>query len=330
MDVDVILQKMSDMGLVRLNRPMDKWYSIYCPFHNDGNERRPSAGVTRTTEYRNGKTYPKGTFNCLACHSVYSMDQFVTEVLHRKHVAQSGLDWLRENIPGFEVQDESEFEYLIPQSMFEQIDHKFVIQKLQQLEKPVQYVSEEELAKYRFTVQYMYDRKLTDEIIAEYDVGFQADWIPPGRKKPVPCITIPVRDKHGRTLFFCRRSIEGKLYNYPEGVTKPVFGIDRVQPGKPVVICESCINALTARVYGYQAVALLGTGNNYQFQQLKELGAEEFVICTDGDDAGRKAASKLQKALSNIAIVWIIHMPDGKDLNDCTKEEFDKLYEERE
>ena len=328
MNVDLILEKMSDMELIRLNRPMDKWYSIYCPFHNGGNEKRPSAGVTRESEYRNGIHYNQGVFNCLACHTTYPIDKFVTEVLKTKNISKSGLDWLKENIPGF-TEEDSDFEYLIPQDLMQQTINNFAIQQLKQLENPNRYISEEELSKYRFTVPYMYERKLTDAIIEEYDIGFQADWIPPGRKKPVPCITIPVRDKQGRTLFFCRRSIEGKLYNYPEGVTKPLFGIDRVR-GKSIIICESAINALTARVYGYQAVALLGTGNSYQMQQLKELGADEFVICTDGDEAGRKAAEKLKKSLHNIAIVWVIKMPDGKDLNDCTKEEFDRLYAERE
>lgn len=329
MNVDLILEKMSDMELIRLNRPMERWYSIYCPFHNGGNEKRPSAGVTREEEYRNGVHYEKFQFHCFACSRVYSGVQFVTEVLKTKNISQDGLTWLKENIPGFEI-EESEFDYLIPQELMNQTISRFAVQQLQQLEKPQKFISEEELAKYRFTVPYMYERKLTDEIIEEYDIGFQADWIPPGRKKPVPCITIPIRDRNGRTLFFCRRSVEGKLYNYPEGVTKPVFGIDRVQKGKPVVICESAINALTARVYGYQSVALLGTGNTYQIQQLKELGVDEFVICMDGDEAGHKATEKLKRVLSKTAIIWVIHMPDGKDLNDCTKREFDELYSERD
>ena len=177
----------------------------------------------------------------------------------------------------------------------------------------------------------MYERKLTDEVIEKYDIGYDAKWIPPGRKKPVPCITIPVRDRQGRTLLLCRRSIQGKLYNYPTGVQKPVFGIDVLPYGlKTVIICESAINAMTAVVYGYNAVALLGTGNPYQIQQLKELGVQNFVICMDGDEAGQKATMKLKKALRTVAMVWSITMPDGKDLNDCSKEEFDNLYLKRE
>ena len=121
------------------------------------------------------------------------------------------------------------------------------------------------------------------------------------------------------------------MYNYPEGVLKPVFGVDQIPQGcRSVIICESAINAITAEVYGYDAVALLGTGNSYQIQQLKELGVSEFVICTDGDEAGRKAAQRLKKSLSSVALVWIIPMPDGKDLNDLSQDEFNEVYSRRE
>ena len=114
---------------------------------------------------------------------------------------------------------------------------------------------------------------------------------------------------NGNTLFFCRRSVKGKIYNYPQGVTKPVFGIDMIPEGTTsLIICESCINCLTAVSYGYNAVALMGTGNAYQIQQLKELGVADFIICTDGDEAGRRAANKLKNQLSSIAMVWMIPM----------------------
>ena len=49
----------------------------------------------------------------------------------------------------------------------------------------------------------------------------------------------------------------------------------------------------------------------------------------DGDDAGRKAAERLKRQLKSVAIVWVIDMPEGKDLNDCDKSTFDQLYLER-
>lgn len=330
MDVIAILEKLNQHDLVKLNRRMNDWYSITCPFHNNGMERRPSCGVSLVSQTRNGVTYPEGNFHCFTCGATYSMEDGVNEILKNHHIGQTGREWLEQNVPGYSPA--SDFEYLVPDATMKLLASKYAVNQIQRLTQPEQtYISEEELASYRYIVPYMYERKLTNEIIEKYDIGYDANWIPPGRKNKVPCITIPVRDRDGHTLFLCRRSIQGKLYNYPQGVQKPVFGIDMIPEGTTsLVICESAINALTAISYGYSAVALLGTGDSYQIQQLKELGVSDYILCYDGDDAGRRGAQRMKKQLKNVALVWTINMPDGKDLNDCTKEEFDKLYMERE
>ena len=329
-DMVEVVDKLAEFGLLRPNKIINNYYSIYCPFHSGGKERKPSCGVLLHDEYRNGQRYRAGWFHCFSCQHSSDLNESVTELLKIKSINRNGFDWLKENVPGFE--EEYQFESLIPQDLMEQVNNKYMIDYIKEKSEGLQsYVSEEELASYRFTVPYMYERKLTDEVIAKYDVGYDANWVPPGRKKPVPCITFPVRDEQGRTLFFCRRSIEGKFYSLPSGVTKPVYGLDMIPKGTTsVIICESIINALTATVYGYHAVALLGTGNVYQMDQLKRMGCKEFVICMDGDDAGHRATAKLRRQLSSVAIVWAINMPNGMDLNDCTKEQFDKLYKEKE
>lgn len=318
------------MGMIRLGKISNNYYTAYCPFHKDGQERKPSFGILLREEYRNGQKYPIGWSHCFTCSFTATLPDMITEILKRKSITQTGYDWLVENIPGFAP--DADFEKLLPDNIMETIQDKFAVDYLQRLTQPKpSYVSEEELASYRFTVDYMYERKLTDEIIEKFDIGYDPNFVPPGRSKPVPCITFPVRDRDGNTLFICRRSIQGKLYNYPTGVTKPLYGIDMIPRGcKSVVICESIINALTSFKYGYPAVAMLGTGNPLQIQQLKELGVAEFVICTDGDDAGRRAADKLRRALSKNAMMWTIPMPDGKDLNDLTQEEWEDLYAQRE
>jgi hypothetical protein len=261
------------------------------------------------------------------------LPEALTEILQSKNISSSGLEWLQEHVPGFRAEDAKES--LLPDDLIVKMnDANYAA--AQQLKKLTQkdttsYVSEEELQKYRFTVDYMYQRKLVDWVIEKYDVGFDGEFYLEGRKKPFACVTFPVRDIQGRTLFFCRRSIEGKLYHYPKGVMKPVYGIYELPKDAPnVCIMESCINALTAVSWGYPSIALMGTGNSLQLSQLKRLGVREFTLCLDGDAAGERAAKKLKQQLSSVAIVWIVHMPDGKDVNDLTKEEFDRLYESRE
>lgn len=331
-DIYAVLEKLEDMGFIRTHKRVGNYMQIFCPFHNDGNERKPSCGVLLHEEVRAGRKYPAGWCHCFTCGFAHPLHETVTELLKLKHISQTGMEWLVANIPGFDPDSTDDFELLIPSDVMDTINEQYAISYIQSLTKPKQqYVSEEELTSYRFTVPYMYERKLTDEIIEKFDVGYDANWIAPGRKKPTPCITFPVKDTDGNTLFLCRRSIQGKFFNYPTGVTKPVYGIDKIPDKcKSIIICESIINCLTCWTWGYVAVALLGTGNSFQIQQLKELGTHEFVICMDGDEAGRKATEKLKKALKNIAIVWSINMPPNKDVNDCSQEEFDELYKNRE
>lgn len=323
------IELLANIGYLRTHRITGDYYQVTCPFHSDGNEKKPSCGILLVDRVRGGNRYKAGWFHCFACGYAGDFVPSIDKLFELKHAPERGADWLSRNVPGFDA-DAAEVSLVSPE-LLDSISAKFAVRYIQEVTHGKQtYISEAELASYRYTVPYMYERKLTDEIIAKYDIGVDMNWVPPGRKKPVPCITIPVNDASGNTLFFCRRSIEGKLYNYPEGVLKPVFGIDKLPTGvSSVVICESCINALTAVVYGYPAVALMGTGNSYQVQQLKELGVSEFVICCDGDFAGRRAAAQLKRALSSTAIVWTIDMPDGKDLNDLDKETFIQLYNER-
>ena len=331
-DPESVIRKVGEMGLIDIIRPVGDWYMIRCPIHSNGAEKKPSCGISLREQYRNNKRYPALGLHCFSCGYTGSLADALTEVLKRKGVGKSGLDWLKENVPGFESEN-VEFDYLIPQEVSAQLNNKFALDYInsQIISESKTYVSESELASYRMIVPYMYQRGLTDEIIEKYDIGYDATFIPPSRKKPMPCITFPVKDQQGRTLFLCRRSIEGKFFHYPQGVEKSVYGLYELPRGvKSVIVAESCFNALTAIRYGYNAVALLGTGTTHEIDQLKQLGVQEFVLCLDGDEAGQRGMAKLKHALRSVAIVWTIKMPSDKDINDCTKDEFDRLYSERE
>lgn len=336
MDRDQIItavDKLAELKMMRKSRIANNWYTCFCPFHAGGQEKKPAFGILLQDQVKAGQSYPAGWCHCFACGYVKNFPEMITDLLKLKDISLDGFQWLKDNVPGFD-EGEGDFEYLIPEDVIKNLNNTFAVEYLNERIKgpKSQYVTEEELSSYRFTVQYMYDRKLTDEVIEKYDIGFDPNFVLPGRKKSTPCITMPVHDKDGNVLFFCRRAIDVKIYNYPENVLKPVYGIYQLPKGcKSVIICESIINALTAVVYGYCAVALMGTGNAYQIDQLKRLGVQEFVLCMDPDDAGRRGAKKLKNALKSVALVWNISLPDGKDLNDLeSKAEFDYYYSMKE
>lgn len=337
-----VLHHLENSNLVRLVKPLGDWYRCYCPIHNSGQEKKPSCGVALRDIYMEGKLrYPAGMWHCFSCGFAKNMPDGITEILKVHGVGRSGLDWLKEHVPGFDGSG-VDFDYLIPQELSAEIVNKYAINYIQSKLNSMdpEYISERELASYRLTVPYMYERKLTDDIIAKYDVGFDANFTPKGRKSPIPCITFPIHDLNGKTLGFCRRSVKGKYFFMDSGKKKVVYGLyelpDKV---KSVIICESCFNALTAVRYGYNAVALLGTGTEDEIDQLKMIGAHEFVLCLDNDDAGHRGAKKLKKALSRNAFIRTMTIPPkedpetkeliARDVNDLSKEEFDLYYSQK-
>lgn len=335
MDRDQVIdtvEKLSELKMLRKSRIANNWYTCYCPFHAGGQEKKPAFGILLQEQFKGGQHYPAGWSHCFACGYVKMLPEMISDLLKLNNVSLDGFQWLKDNIPGFE--EDSAFDFLIPEDLMKTVNDNYAVEYLNarlNASKP-QYVSEEELASYRFTVPYMYERKLTDYVIEKYDIGFDPNFVFPGRKKATPCITMPVHDQNGNVLFFCRRAIEAKLFNYPENVLKPVYGLFQLPKGcKSVVVCESIINALTAVSYGYVAVALMGTGNAYQIEQLKRLGVQEFIICLDPDDAGRKGTAKLKRALKSVALVWVMNLPEGRDVNELNgKAEFDYYYNLKE
>jgi len=331
MDIIAILNKLAELNLIRLNKQIGNWYSIYCPIHNDGNERKPSCGVLLKEEFRNGQKYPEGFVHCFSCSYAKPITDMISDILAVKGISnQSGLEWLIENIPGFNP-EAAEFDYLIPRNVIQKLNAFYAVDYINSFNlQSDSYVSEEELANYRYTVPYMYDRKLTDEIIQKFDVGVDLHYIPSGKVREVPCITFPVRDVHGKTLFIYRRAIKTKNFYMPSGIEKPIYGLYELGDyNKSVIICESIFNALTCWVYGYPAIALLGTGTQLQISQLKLLGIREFVLGLDPDEAGQRGCNKLRKALKQVAIIRQLNIPQGKDINDLNQQEFINIYAQK-
>lgn len=291
---------LSLMGINLLNqiRPGRNNIQVTCPIHNNGQERKPSCGI-RTTE-EEGKEV--GQVNCFTCGYKASLPVFISNCFGHFDDGNYGKKWLLKYFSG----------------TGEISNRKPIINfcRNKNDKKLVEYISEEELESYRYIHPYMYKRGLTDEIIEKYDIGYD---------KKTDCITMPIRDESGRTLFFCRRSVKSKFFSYPEGVEKPIYGIYELPKDcKEIVVCESVFNALTCVKYGKPAIAMLGTGNKYQMEQIKQLPVRRIILGFDGDEAGDNAVIRFKKNVTN-KIVHQYEIPRGKDINDLTKEEFDNL-----
>ena len=273
---------------------------VACPYHGNGQEKRPSAGIDMRD----------GTFHCFACGQVHTLPEVVSFCFGKDDIlGQFGWDWLLKNFLTIQVESRKEIPLELSRNR-NQTENR-------------QYVSEAVLDSFRYMHPYHYKRKLTDEIIEKFDLGFD---------KETNCITFPVRDISGNTLFVAKRSVQTKFFNYPMNAEKPVYGLYELSQlpkyPKEVIICESMIDCLTAWVYGKYAVALNGLGNELQFKQLNEMPCRKFILATDMDEAGRNARVRIRKNIKGKIVteyIWLVN--EAKDINDMSREMFDNLQE---
>lgn len=294
----------NQIPLLQRTREMPDDLMVTCPYHKGGQERRPSAGIRKRD----------GQFHCLACGETHTLQEMISHCFGHTDdmIGAFGWNWLLKNFLTVEIDSRKD----VPLDF-----NRTYVGKWQ----CTSYVSEEELDSYRYIHPYMYKRKLTDEVIEMFDVGYD---------RKTKCITFPVRDERGNTLFIARRSVVTKFFNYPQGVEKPVYGLFEVNEWErmgndisEVIICESMIDALTCWVYGKPAVALNGLGDDKQFQQLNRMRCRKFILATDSDGAGMKARKRLRKNIRNKLVTEYILPAGRKDMNELSKEEFDSLEE---
>ncbi len=295
-----------------------------CPMHKGGQERKPSCGITTTDiRYANGKVVKAGTVHCLACGYTASLNEMISSLFGKDDGGRFGNEWLAKNFVTLQTEQR--------QPLVLELERH----PNRKIETPT-YISEEELDSYRYIHPYMYQRKLTDEVIELFDIGYDDKFEFKSANGSIinyRCITFPNKDEQGNTLFIARRSVDTKFFNYPKEVIKPVYGIYELYKyygndlPKSIIICESMFNALTCWVYGKPAVALNGTGTPHQYAQLLKLPVRKFILGLDPDTAGDNGRRKLHNYFNNKKIVTDLVIPEGKDINDLAKEEFDNLKE---
>lgn len=273
---------------------------VCCPYHN---ERRPSAGI----DMRNG------IFHCFACQEVHSLEEVIAYCFGKGDDFKFGWNWLLKNFLTISVEERKDIPLDLERNTLYNVNAN------------VKYVSEDELDGYRYTHPYMYQRGLTDEVIELFDIGYDSS---------CDCITFPVRDISGNTLFIARRSTKTKFFHYPKDVEKPLYGLYEIfhvnyisgaRHSGEIIVCESMLDALSFWTVHKPAVALNGLGNELQFKQLRDIPCRELVLCTDMDEAGIKARDRIRKKVTNKLITEYVLPKGRKDANECTKEELREL-----
>lgn len=318
-ELDDILQELTaqlsanNINLLSKRKHSGDHIQVCCPYHNNGQERRPSAGIRERD----------GIFHCFACGEVHSLQEVISYCFGYTDdiVGKFGWQWLLKNFATVQVEERNDIKLDFARNRGDHDIHN------------MEYVTEEELDKYRYIHPYMYKRGLTDEVIELFDIGYDAS---------TKCITFPVKDINGNCLFIARRSVVSKFFHYPEKVEKPLYGLYELYNSEyqygymnslphdchEIIVCESMLDALSFWTVGKYAVALNGLGNELQFKQLRELPCRKIILATDMDERGLAARKRIKENLHNTKIVTEYIFPKGrKDANECTKEELMNLQE---
>lgn len=306
---DVINTLRFDLAQKGLNRfavvrPNGENLQSNCPFHKNGQERKPSFGI-------NGEI---DKCHCFSCGWAGTIEEMISELYGYQDDGKFGKRWLikrfntveietRPNImEGFNARNTSN-----NRNTFNDSSHR-----VDSIQSDRHFITEEELDKYRYIHPYMYERGLTDEIIERFDIGYDRE-----RKE----ITFPVRDIEGRCVFVAGRSVKSKFFRLPKECDKPLYQAYKFVFGtyKECYITESFLNCLTCWKYDKPAMAMIGTGNQKQYEILNKLPVREYILAFDPDEAGRKATERFRKNVHGKIIKELVYT-DNRDINDLQEE----------
>lgn len=270
-----------------------EYIRVTCPFHKDGQESHPSCSIY--SNYDSETIYP-GTVHCFTCGKVCSLVELVSFCFRSSF--EYAERWLIDNFGNIVSYNN----FVLPEININKIDK-------------YQYKDESEIEKYSYFHPYMFKRKLTEDVIRKFKIGYD---------ESTNSITFPYRDEKGNLIDFLRRSVEGKDFYIPPIKNKPIYLLDTILKENitSVVVCESQINALVCWSWKIPAIALIGTGTKYQYNLLNNSGIRCYYLAFDGDDAGKKGTRRFIENVSGNVFINVIDIPTGKDVADLDKEVF--------
>ena len=272
-----------------------------CPFHKGGLEKKMACFVYNGTDREDMEF---GTYHCFACGVTGHLDKLVSFCLS---VSKEDADeWLVENFGTTYIE---EVQYIEEFVYGEKEEQKFLDDSILET---FDYSNDK-------AIDYLINKRhLSKEVIDFFKIGYDAD---------TDSVTFPVRDRLGNLVGIFERSIENKHFRIPKMTTKPIYLLyENLQMGSPYIyVVESQINALTLFSWGYPAVALFGTGSKLQYEELKKSGIRKFCCVFDGDSAGKEGLRKFILNMGEESLITYKIVPEGKDVNDLSKEFFDSL-----
>ena len=268
---------------------------VTCPHHGDGRENNPDCYINASKD----DELEYGYCHCFACGFSGRLSKFIGEC--------------------FDYDESFGEEWLIARFGTSLVDRELVFPDFDLSQKnETKYLDETILDKMQSYHPYMDKRKLSRKVCEMFKVKYE-----PSTK----CLVFPVYDEYNKLYMLTRRSVESKKFIIDANKEKPIYLFNFIKEKniKEVCVCESQINALYLWSLGYPAIALFGTGTQHQYDLLNKSCINHYFLCFDGDGAGTKGAKRFIKNINKNVFIDVVKLPQGKDVNDLSLEEFEAL-----
>lgn len=265
---------------------------VTCPRHKRGRENKPSCYIYR---YRKNPNVKFGTVHCFSCGYSVQLPQMVADCFERD--LDFANNWLVDNF-GEERSSED------------------LGEEISLTKKPPTFLDEKILENYNFYHPYMWERKLSKEVVDKFKVGYD---------KETNSLTFPVYNENNRLVLITKRSVSTKHFHIDKNGEKPVYLLNYMINNniKAFIITEAQIDALTAWTYGFPCCATMGSPSKDQINSLNRSGVRHLITMFDNDEAGREFTNTINKHINKDILVSNIKIRGSKkDINDLTKEEF--------
>lgn len=332
-------------GYVRLQKKGSSYFGL-CPFHN---EKSPSFSVSRQ----------KQMYYCFGCGAGGNVYTFLMEYENFSFV--EAVKYLADRA-GIEL---PEVEY--SKEAKEKADLRASILEVNKLAAKYYYVQlKSERGRAAYT--YLKDRKLSDETITAFGLGYsnkfsddlykylrkkgyseelirQAGLINTDEKQGVydkfwNRVMFPIMDVNSRVIGFGGRVMgdaKPKYLNSPEtpvfDKSRNLYGLNRARTSrKPYfLLCEGYMDVIALHQAGFtNAVASLGTALTPGHASLIKRYVREVYLTYDSDDAGTRAALRAVPILRDAGIsAKVIRMDPYKDPDEFIKNLGAEEYEKR-
>ena len=282
---------------------------VTCPHHKGGQEDTPDCDIYIGPTIKDSKgniIVAYGTVNCFACEFKGNFVKFVAECFDKSY--EWAENWLIENY----ASDYTNTYLDLP---------PIVLSKSKKT-----YLDESILNEFEDFHPYMLERKLTKEVIKEFEIKYD-----PKQKT----LIFPFYDDKHKLLGLTRRSVLNKYFYIDPSINKGdnlflLYYIKNKNISKCAIV-EGQIDALTCYSFGLPAVATLGGITKSQVDLINKSNIRVLYSIFDNDDSGRRFTKFLKDNISHDILLINVKLPKKyKDVNELTKEEFNLVLKNAE